>query len=67
MIQHNFKKDKSHGPNGQPIEFLLVFYEIIEEDLMRVIDEYIANVRMLATFNSTFITLIRKIDNSTSF
>jgi hypothetical protein len=37
VVLHSFQKDKGVGPNGWPIEFFLGFYEVIEDDLMKVI------------------------------
>eukprot|EP01018_Ginkgo_biloba_P000430 Gb_04206 [translate_table: standard] len=35
----SFQKDKSLGPDGWPVEFFIGFSEVIEEELMRVIEE----------------------------
>jgi len=45
-VMHNFKKDKSLGPCGGLVEFFIVFYELIKEDLVRVIDESRVNGRI---------------------
>jgi hypothetical protein len=47
--------------------FFIGFYEVIEEDLMRVIEESKGNGRVLATFNSTIVSLIPKLDKSSYF
>jgi hypothetical protein len=67
LVLHTFLKNKSPGPDDLPIEFSLGFYETLEEDLMRVINESRLSWRMLAAFNSTFIALILKEDNLISF
>jgi len=36
---HSFKKDKSPGLDDWTIELFLGFYEIIEDDIMKVIKE----------------------------
>jgi len=48
-------------------EFFLGFNDVIEEDLMRVIEESISSRRTLASFNATFIDLIPKYNNPSSF
>jgi hypothetical protein len=55
-----FKKYKSLGPNWWTIGLFLVFYEMVEEDLVRVIDEVNNFGKMPSIFNTTFTTLILK-------
>jgi len=62
-----FKKYKSLGPDGWSIVFYLDFFGILGADLLKVIEDSRLNDRMHAPFSSTFITLIPKIDNPTSF
>jgi hypothetical protein len=62
-VLHRFQKDKSPSPDGWLVEFFLGFYEIIGDDLLRVIEESRTSGRVLATFNSTFIALIPKSNN----
>jgi hypothetical protein len=64
---HNFQKDKSPGPDGLPIEFFISCYEFIEADLCRVVEATQLSGKVLAAFNTTFIALIPKMDNPTSF
>jgi hypothetical protein len=60
VVLHSFKKAKSLGLDGWLVELLIGFYEVIEEDLMRIIEEYRVNGRMLEAFNATFFTFIPK-------
>eukprot|EP01018_Ginkgo_biloba_P003770 Gb_15008 [translate_table: standard] len=66
-VLHSFQKGKSPGLDGWTVEFFLGFYEVIEEDLMSVIEESRSSGRILAAFNTTFIALIPKSDNPSSF
>jgi hypothetical protein len=67
VVLHSFQKDKSHSPKGWPMEFFLGFYEILEEDLSRVMEESHTSKKVPTTFNTTFIALIPKNDNPVSF
>eukprot|EP00253_Pinus_taeda_P026585 PITA_26585 len=62
-----FKKDRSPGPDGWTIEFYIAFYELISNDLLRVIEECRETGTMYNAINSTFIALIPKTDSSSSF
>lgn len=66
-VLHNFQKDKSPGSDGWPIEFFLETFENIGVDLLKVVEESRVSGKILATFNSTFIDLIPKVDNHVSF
>lgn len=39
LVKALLKRDKSPGPDGWPIEFFIGFYELLEEDLIKVIEE----------------------------
>jgi hypothetical protein len=45
----------------------LSFYEVIEDDLLRVVEESRSKGKVLGVFNSTFIALIPKKDKLVSF
>eukprot|EP01018_Ginkgo_biloba_P002192 Gb_33330 [translate_table: standard] len=66
-VMVSLQKDKSPGPNGWTVEFLLGCFYFIETDLLRVIEESRSLAKMLFAFNSTFIALIPKTDNPESF
>jgi len=62
----SFQKDKSPGPDGWTIEFLLELYEFLGNDILKVVEDSRTSGRLPASFNSTFIALIPKIDNPSS-
>ena len=35
----SFKKDKSPGPDGFPVEFFLAFFDLLGDDLMNLVEE----------------------------
>jgi hypothetical protein len=55
------------APGGWLTKLFLGFYDIIEEYLLRVIEESRVSNKMLETFDTTFIALIPKIYNPSSF
>jgi hypothetical protein len=57
----------SLGLDEWVVEYFLGFYEIFEEDLLRVLEESRTYGRILEAFNATFIALIPKVKNPTSF
>ena len=66
-VLHSFQKGKTHGPNGWPIEFYLGFFDVIGPDVLKVVEESRVNGHIHNPINSTFIALIPKTDNSSSF
>ena len=62
-----FKKYKSPRPDGWTIEFYRGFFDLIGGDLLKVIEESRTNGRIRSPFNSTFITLIPKVNDHQSF
>jgi len=62
-----FKKDKSPSPNGWSVEFYLAFFDILGHDLLKVIEECKKTRRIHGAINSTFIALIPKSENPSSF
>lgn len=62
-----FKKDKSPGPYGWTIEFYLTFYELLGNDLLKVLEECRLSISLYNVFNSIFIALIPKFDTPSSF
>lgn len=60
-------KHKSPGADGWPIEFYITFLELIRQDLLLAIEDCRTSGRMSEAFNSTFITLIPKVDKPQSF
>ena len=69
-IQHILsisKNDKSLGPDGIPLEVYRCLFDLLGEDLLRVIEISRVSGKILAVFNSTFLALIPKIDQPLSF
>jgi len=62
-----FSKDKSPGPDGWSIEFYLAFFELIGPDLLSMVEESRVSGWMEVTISSTFIALILKVDNPSTF
>ena len=63
----SFKKDKSPGPNGWPVEFYLAFFDILGPELVKVVESSRKDGRVAPSLNSTFIALIPKKENFVSF
>ena len=61
------KNDKSPGPDGIPIEVYRCLFDVLGEDLLRVIELSRISGKIPVVFNSTFLVLIPKIDNPLSF
>ena len=66
-VLYSFHKDKSLGPDGQTIEFFLGSFEILGEDLMKVVEGSRLGGRIAEICKSTFISLIHKVDNPNTF
>lgn len=62
-----FKKDKSPGLDGWLIEFYIAFFEILGDDLLKVVEDCRRKGRISSAIKSTFIALIVKSDHPTSF
>ena len=61
------KKDKSPGLDRWSIDFYLAFFETLGVDLLKVNEHSRINGEILEYFTSTFITLIPKSDNPSTF
>ena len=61
------KNDKSSGPDGIQVEVYRCLIDVLGEDLLRVIEISRISGKIPAVFNSTFISLIPKIDHPLSF
>lgn len=60
IVVFQMKKGKAPSPDGFPIEFFQVFWEITKVDLLGVVQESQRNKKMLNAINSTFLVLILK-------
>ena len=59
----SFKKDRSPGPDGWPVEFYLFFFDLLKNELLSAVDTTRVTGIIPASLNSTFIALIPKKDN----
>jgi len=62
-----FKKDKSPGPDGWTIEFCIAFFDILGNDLLKIVEQCRRSGRISSAIKSTFIALIPKDNFPTSF
>lgn len=67
VVLRAFKKDKSPGPDGWPVEFFLTFFDVVVEELCSVAEQARIEGKVTRAINSTFLTLIPKCDKPTSF
>eukprot|EP00253_Pinus_taeda_P026822 PITA_26822 len=62
-----FKKEKSLGPDGWTIEFYATFFELLGEEILKVVEESRTTGSIYHAINSTFIALIPKTDHPSTF
>jgi len=62
-----FKRDKSPGLDGWMVEFFSHFFDLVSEDLVQVVEESRKFGNIPGCLNSTFLTLIPKENNPSSF
>ena len=67
VVLHSFQKHKSPRPDGWPAEFFLGFCDLIEDGLIKVIEESRVNGKIFGAFKSNFKSLIPKSANPSSF
>jgi hypothetical protein len=65
-VMRSFQKEKIRGPYGWTIEFFLGFFDLLGQDILRLVEEIRLTGQMPLSLNSTFITLIPKKDNPDS-
>lgn len=65
-VLFSFQKDKIPGPYGWIVDFFQDLYEVLGGDLLKVVEDIRMSRRIPVCFNATFITLIPKIDSSSS-
>ena len=66
-VLKSFQKDKILGLHGLPMEFYTHYMEFIGDEFLVVIEYSITTDHILSPFNTTFLTLILKVDNFYSF
>ena len=59
--------DKDHGSNGFSFHFYRVYWNIIKTDLIRMVTSFQKKVKVGGCTNSTFLALIPKEVNPSSF
>ena len=62
-----FKRDKAPGPDGWPIEFYLTFFDLLGPLLVKMVETSRILGRVSPAINSTFLTLIPKVDRLATF
>jgi hypothetical protein len=63
----SFSKDKSPGPDGWTVEFYLHFFDLVGLDLLELVEDTRLKGKVVGALNSTFLTLIPKAANPTTF
>eukprot|EP01018_Ginkgo_biloba_P020451 Gb_39782 [translate_table: standard] len=61
-ILSTFRKDRSLGPDGWTANFFLDFFDLLSDDLLRVVEEVRMLGRVPANISATFISMIPKVD-----
>ena len=64
---NSFKKDRSPGPDGWPVEFYLHFFDLIGQKLLSAMDSTRVLGLIPPSLNSTFLALIPKLDKPRTF
>jgi hypothetical protein len=67
LVLSHCKKERSLGPDGWTTEFFLHFFELVGEDLLAMVEESRSLGSIVGGLNSTFLTLIPKANNPTTF
>lgn len=63
----HFKKEKSPGPEGWTSEFFIFFFDLVGEDLLAMVEETRRRGAVVSGLNATFLALIPKANNPSSF
>jgi len=53
-----FQKYRSLGPDGWMVDFFLYFFNMVEKDLLRIVEDIILEGKVLGNINSTCIAII---------
>jgi hypothetical protein len=62
-----FQKSKSQGPDGLSVEFFLGLYDLIKEDLLKVVQESEKCSKIHGSLNKTFLVFIPPKKETSSF
>jgi hypothetical protein len=63
----SFNKDRSPGPDGWTVEFFLQFFDLVGSDLLELVEDSRLRGKITGALNSTFLTLIPKANNPSTF
>jgi hypothetical protein len=63
----SFNKDKSPGPDDWTVEFFLHFFDLVGVELLELVEDSRLRGKVIGALNSTFLTLIPKENNPTTF
>ena len=63
----HFAKDKSPGPNGWTTKKIVGYFDLVREDLLKVVEEPEINGYIRGTLNVIFISLIPKFYHPKNF
>lgn len=66
-VMKSFKKDKCPGPDGWMIEFFIHFFDLVKMDILSMVEESRMSGKIHQYISSTYISLIPKKENATSF
>jgi hypothetical protein len=66
-VLKSFAKDKIPGPDGWTVEFFLHFFDLVGVDLLELVEDTRTRGKVIGSLNSTFLTLIPKVNNPSSF
>ena len=66
-VVYSCQKGKIPGPYGLTIEFFQGFYDLVKEDLLKTVQESQRDGKVFGALNSTFLALIPKKQNPSSF
>jgi hypothetical protein len=67
VAMNSFLKDKILGPNGGTIKFFWGCRELIEDDLLKVVEELRKTEKVIVAFNSIIVALIPRKENFAHF
>ena len=59
-VLHSFQKGKSRSPDGFTLDLFLGFYDLLKDDILKVVRESQGSRKFLGEMNATFIALIPK-------
>jgi hypothetical protein len=62
-----FAKDKSLGPDGWTVEFFTLFFELVGDDLLDLVEDSRLRGKIQRSLNSTFLALIPKENSPQNF